>query len=350
MVAARAPRDKRSEREMIPVSAGGHGPHALGSWSPMGGDPVDLVDLGPRPIRVLAPNPGPFTLEGTNTWIVGCDPSLVVDPGPDDPGHLAAVLRQAAPVAAILLTHRHPDHAPGAAELARLSGAPVRAFRPEPSEERLGNGQTVEGGCVSLRVVHTPGHAPDHVVFHDVSAGVLFTGDAVLGRGTSVVDPEDGDMRAYLRSLTAMAALRPRVLYPGHGPVVWAAGAKLAEYVEHRRRREAEILAALGEGAKAPEELVAEIYRDVPSELHALAARSVLAHLLKLEADHRVVRAGARADDRFSLASPTECAGCGRPVVRGGTLCDRCRLAALQEGPPMGGPARRSTEASEEAP
>jgi glyoxylase-like metal-dependent hydrolase (beta-lactamase superfamily II) len=294
-----------------------------------------VAELGRHPVRVLAPNPGPFTLEGTNTWIVGGDPSLVIDPGPDDPGHVEAVLRQGRPIKAVLLTHRHPDHAPGAARLARAAGISVHAYRPQAGEERLVNGQAVSAGGVTLRVVHTPGHTGDHVVFHDPTGAALFTGDAVLGRGTSVVDPPDGDMRAYVRSLSAMAGLHPGVLYPGHGPIVWAAAAKLREYIDHRRAREEQITAALNGGARTPEALVLEIYADVAPELQLLAIRSVLAHLLKLETEGRVVRSGIRAENRFGLAPSGECTRCGRPVVRGGTLCDRCRLAVLQEAPGM---------------
>src|SRR6266496_418185 len=158
----------------------------------------------PTITRVLAPNPGPFTLEGTNTWIVGNGPSLVIDPGPDDPEHLADVARQASDVRAILLTHRHPDHAPGAPRLSNLIGAPVLAFRPERGEIRMRDGEVMEIGVARLRVLHTPGHTPDHVVFFEEGSRAMFTGDAVLGRGTSVIDPPEGDMAQYLRSLSRM--------------------------------------------------------------------------------------------------------------------------------------------------
>jgi glyoxylase-like metal-dependent hydrolase (beta-lactamase superfamily II) len=182
-------------------------------------------------------------------------------------------------------------------------------------------------------VLHTPGHTPDHVVLHDAGAGALFTGDMVLGRGTSIVDPPEGEMAAYLRSLEAMAALRPSVLYPGHGPTVWDARAKLREYAEHRAARERQVLDALAGGPRSPEELVSAIYTDVPTELHPLAARSVLAHLLKLQHEGRVAREGRGADAPFALATPRACPRCGRPSRSATSLCDRCRLAALQEGP-----------------
>jgi len=258
--------------------------------------------------RVLAPNPGPFTLEGTNTWIVGDGRSLVIDPGPDDRGHLEAVARQAGAVAAILLTHHHPDHAPGAALLARATGAPVLALRPAPGEEPLAGGQMVRAGRAAFRVLPTPGHSPDHVVFHDPDSGAMFTGDVVLGRGTSVVDPPEGDLKAYLESLLALLALQPGVLYPGHGPIVADGASKLREYLAHRKQRERQVLAGLEDGPKTPQELVPDIYADHPVELHPAASRSVLAHLLKLEAEGRVVRIGEAGDERFALTA------CGNSV------------------------------------
>ena len=254
--------------------------------------------------RVLAPNPGPFTLEGTNTWIVGASPSIVIDPGPEDRRHLEAVHKEAGSVGAILLTHHHPDHAAGASSLSVMAGAPVMAAWPQDREIDLRDGEVVAAGSVRLVAVHTPGHAPDHVVFHDPGSRVVFTGDAVLGRGTSVIDPPEGDMDAYIRSLEAMAGLQARVIYPGHGPAVWDAGAKLQEYIEHRRLREQQVVRALKDGPRSPEELVPAIYPNYPTELHAPAARSVLAHLLKLESERLVVRSDSAGEVRFALAHP----------------------------------------------
>jgi len=253
--------------------------------------------------RVLAPNPGPYTLEGTNTWIVGDSPSLVIDPGPDDRGHVEAVARLAGAVAAILLTHHHPDHAPGAALLAQATGAPILALRPAPGEEPLAGGKMVRAGTAALRVLSAPGHTPDHVVFHDPESGAMFTGDVVLGRGTSVVDPPEGDLRAYLGSLVALLEVQPTVLYPGHGPIVPDGAAKLREYLAHRKERERQVLAGLEDGPKTPPELVPDIYADHPVEIHPAASRSVLAHLLKLEAEGRVVRIGEAGDERFALTA-----------------------------------------------
>jgi glyoxylase-like metal-dependent hydrolase (beta-lactamase superfamily II) len=294
----------------------------------------------PRILRVLASNPGPFTLEGTNTWIVGARPSLVIDPGPDDPDHIREIVRDAGPVGAILLTHHHGDHAAGATLLAEQTGAPVLAYRPGPGERKVPDGTHLPTGDGGLRAVHAPGHTPDHLVFHEPGTGSLFTGDTVLGRGTSVIDPPEGDMAAYVRSLSRLLALGPRVIYPGHGPAVWAATDKLREYVEHRKDRERQVLVALEEGPATPEELVPRIYAGYPEELHPAAARSVLAHLLKLAREGRVARVGRRAQERFAVASGAACERCGRPVVGGSKLCERCGVAALQEGPTVPRPRR----------
>ncbi len=284
--------------------------------------------------RVLAPNPGPFTLEGTNTWVVGENPSLVIDPGPDDAGHLLAVADEAEPVEAILLTHRHPDHAPGAARLARATGAAVYAFRPEEGERPIRHHQVLEAGEVALRALHAPGHTHDHLVFLLEAEGWLFTGDAVLGRGTSVVNPPEGDMAAYVRSLREMRTLRPRVIYPGHGPVVFDAVAKLDEYIAHRARREEQVLEALEAGKSTAEEMVADIYGgEIPPEMFSAAARSVLAHLFKLEREGKAARAAMRGKERFVPGPPRACQRCGRPAAPGSRFCRRCGVDALQEGP-----------------
>jgi glyoxylase-like metal-dependent hydrolase (beta-lactamase superfamily II) len=288
-----------------------------------------------RVVRVLAANPGIRELEGTNTWIVGDPPALVIDPGPDDAAHLAEVARTAGAVGAIALTHDHPDHAPGALPLAAMTGA--RVFAAKPAEgpaggiERIRDGEQVSAGSVALAVVATPGHTPDHVAFSGARTGSLFTGDAVLGRGTSVIDPPEGDLAAYLRSLRRMRELGPRTIYPGHGPVVLRALAKLDEYLDHRAMREEQILTALGDASRSPEELVAEIYADYPADLRELAARSVLAHLLKLEVEGRAEKRTKAGVVRWSAIEPRSCERCGRPVRGRVRLCGSCTVAVLQE-------------------
>lgn len=284
-----------------------------------------------RVIRVLAPNAGVRELEGTNTWIVGEAPAIVIDPGPDHAGHLHEVARTAGAVGAIAITHDHPDHAPGALPLAEVTGAAVYAARPVEGMERIRDGDLVSAGPTTLSVVAAAGHTPDHLTFHEARSGSLFTGDAVLGRGTSVIDPPEGDLAAYLRTLRRLRELSPRTIYPGHGPVVLRAVAKLDEYLEHRAMREEQVLAVLGDGWRSPEELVAEIYADHPPEVHELAARSVLAHLLKLEVEGRAEKRTKAGVVRWSKIEPRSCERCGRPVRGRVRLCGSCTVAVLQE-------------------
>jgi glyoxylase-like metal-dependent hydrolase (beta-lactamase superfamily II) len=284
--------------------------------------------------RVLAPNPGPFTLEGTNTWVVGRGPRFVIDPGPDDPGHVDAVRRTAVEVEAILLTHRHPDHALGARRLARRTGAPVLAFDPQGGAERLVDGQTIEAGGVALTVIHTPGHTENHVSFHEPSRGALFTGDTVLGRGTSVVDPPEGDLAAYMASLERLLGLQPSALYPGHGPTVRAGPSRLRSYLAHRRHRELQVIRELRRGARTPLEIVPAIYAGYPMEVHAAAGRSVLAHLLKLEGEGRAVRTGPPEDERFLLVRSEHSGGPGDLPKEGLDERDRGALTCRSWPPP----------------
>ena len=284
-----------------------------------------------RIVRVLAPNPGLRELEGTNTWVVGRWPAAVIDPAVDVPAHLREVFASAGRVDAILLTHDHPDHAPGALTLAAETGAPVYAARAAEGVQRLRDGQVLRMPGVALTVLATPGHTPDHVAFLAEADRGLFTGDMVLGRGTSVIDPPEGDLAQYLRSLRRMLDLAPRTIFPGHGPVVLDAAAKLEEYIAHREMRDEQVLAGLADGPQTPEGLVPEIYRDYPPEVHPLAARSVLAHLLKLEGEGRVEKVRTGGEARFGLSDPRTCARCGRPVRGRARLCARCSLAVLQE-------------------
>jgi glyoxylase-like metal-dependent hydrolase (beta-lactamase superfamily II) len=283
-----------------------------------------------RVVRILASNPGVRELEGTNTYIVGEAPAVVIDPGPDDERHLLEVARTAGRVGTIVLTHDHPDHAPGATRLAETTGAPVRAMRPPAGGERLRGGEVVTSNGVALRVVPTPGHSPDHAAFWSEQAGALFTGDAVLGRGTSVIDPPEGDLVAYLRSLRRMHALAPRTIYPGHGPIVLGGTAKLEEYLEHRAMRERQLLEALEDGGMTIDELVARIYAEYSKDVLDLAARSVLAHLLKLDAEGKIEKSSKGGEVRYTRIEPRMCSRCGRPVRGKARFCGACSLAMLQ--------------------
>jgi glyoxylase-like metal-dependent hydrolase (beta-lactamase superfamily II) len=233
-----------------------------------------------EPLLVRAANPSPFTLSGTNTWIVGRDPAWVVDPGPALAEHLDAV---AAAVAArggaggIALTHDHPDHAEGLAALrGRLGEPPVGAMPGLRDGDAFG----------PFTAVHVPGHAADHLVF--VTGRAAFTGDAVLGEGSVFIAPGGGSIAAYLDGLRRLRALGLQRLYPGHGPVVEDPAAKLDEYIAHRLERERRIVAALDAGARTQEELLAAAWDQVPAGLRLPAAWTLRAHLEKLRAEGRL--------------------------------------------------------------
>jgi glyoxylase-like metal-dependent hydrolase (beta-lactamase superfamily II) len=247
---------------------------------------------------VLAPNPSFLTGPGTNTYLVASAPQgcAVIDPGPDIPAHLARVAERAAELGgalAILITHGHPDHAEGAGALRRLTGAPVLAWSREGTpvaDQALGDAQVVTIGRRALRVLYTPGHRFDHLCFLLEDASVVFVGDLVAGIGTVVIAPPEGDLVEYLSSLRRLVQLDPAQLLPAHGPPIERPRALLEEYLTHREERERQVLAALADGPATVEAIVAGIYRDVDARLHPIAAHSVLAHLLKLEREGRVVR------------------------------------------------------------
>ena len=187
-------------------------------------------------------------------------------------------------------------------------------------------------GSLTLIALHTPGHTSDHLAFHVPEIGALFTGDAVLGRGTSFIDPPDGDLTQYLRSLVRMQELSLRTIYPGHGPVVLRAGAKLQEYLDHRAERERQIVDAISHGPRTIPDIVTEIYAGYPTDVHDLAARSVLAHLVKLASEGRAEQRGRGDDVRWEAVAPRSCDRCGRPVRGRGRYCGSCSLILLQEG------------------
>jgi glyoxylase-like metal-dependent hydrolase (beta-lactamase superfamily II) len=283
-----------------------------------------------RATRVLAPNPSVYTLEGTNTWVVGAGPSIVIDPGPPDRDHVAQVREAAGEVAAVLVTHDHEDHGEGAVAFAELVGALVYAWRLGGTTRLTDGARFTAGGDVELVAVHGAGHSPDHVAFFEPTEGALFTGDTVVGRGTSFIDPPEGDLARYLTTLHRMLELHPRTIYPGHGPVRTDAEGVLRGYITHREEREAEVLAGLDAGDRTVRDLVARIYASYPPEVHDLAARTVTAHLLKLEHDGSVHKNGRGASQTWARQEPTACARCGRPVRGRGRYCGSCSLALLQ--------------------
>ncbi|WP_300015151.1 MBL fold metallo-hydrolase [Pseudonocardia sp.] len=241
---------------------------------------------------LLADNPSPMTLEGTNTWVLrapGVEGCVVVDPGEDEIGHLERVAAQG-PVALVLLTHRHHDHAGGAARFAALTGAPVRALDPSLvlGSEALGEGDVVAAAGVELRVVTTPGHTSDSVSLlldGPGAAQAVLTGDTILGRGTTVIAPPDGALGPYLHSLRRLAELAPgTAVLPGHGPELPDAPAVAAAYLAHREERLEQVrhaLTRLGSGATA-RQVVELVYADVDESLWPAAEWSVQAQLAYL--------------------------------------------------------------------
>lgn len=260
--------------------------------------------VAPRVRRLLAPNPGPYTGPGTNTYLVGERELVVIDPGPDDPVHTDRIIEAAgalnASIALILVTHHHLDHLPGADRLRRKTGAPLAAHAGIRGVDRpLAHGQEVPADGETLEVVATPGHASTHLCFLNRARGLLFSGDHIVGQGTVVVNPPDGDMGAYLDSLALLRQYPIRRILPGHWDPVEEPAAKIEEYIDHRLLRERQVLAALQLGCETVEAIVARLYADVDPRLHRAAGGSVLAHLLKLEREGRVVRHG----DRWRLAA-----------------------------------------------
>jgi glyoxylase-like metal-dependent hydrolase (beta-lactamase superfamily II) len=227
----------------------------------------------PEVLKIVAPNPGPMTLEGTNTYLYGSDPCVVIDPGDESPSHLGAMRAAAAErggIGLVLLTHSHGDHTAGADQLEAEVVLPV-------------------GGDVhfGLRVLPTPGHAEDHVSFLSDS-GVCFSGDLVLGLGSTIIPPGGNSLAAYLDSLALLRAQEIDLIAPGHGPWITEPEAKLAEYVEHRLMRERRLLAALEGGERSRAELLVIVWDDVPMELLPMAAMAMEAHLEKLGTEGRL--------------------------------------------------------------
>ena len=257
--------------------------------SPVGGGKLISVRLSPLVHVVLAPNPGVMTGPGTNTYVVGTGPWCVIDPAVEDPEYLDEIRATAGEVSLLLVTHRHPDHIGGVAALAAELGCPVRAFGQEPISdvevEPLADDELVEVGGARLRSLHTPGHARDHLSFYLEGAASLFAGDNILGEGTAVIAPPEGDMREYLRSLHRLQKLHIDRIYPGHFKPLHGGRSVIDGYIQHREERRDAVVAAIAGGASTIDDIVPVVYRDTPEHLHPVAAYQVLSMLQMLEQD-----------------------------------------------------------------
>ncbi|HEU4960897.1 MAG TPA: MBL fold metallo-hydrolase [Sphingomonas sp.] len=261
-----------------------------------------LIQLEPLVARILAPNPSPYTYSGTQTHLVGTTELAVIDPGPDDPAHVEALLAAIAerPVTAILVTHTHRDHSPASRPLQAATGAPIvgcaplalndlgpradAAFDRGYTPDRiLAEGDRVAGSGWTLTAIATPGHTSNHLAFALEETGALFSGDHVMGWSTTVVSPPDGDMAAYMASLEKLMARDDRVYYPAHGERIDAPRRFVRGLIGHRKQREGQILRLLARGVGDLPGLVAKMYVGIDPRLRPAAERSVLAHLIDLE-------------------------------------------------------------------
>jgi glyoxylase-like metal-dependent hydrolase (beta-lactamase superfamily II) len=271
------------------------------------------MPLSPLVTRILAPNPSPFTFEGTQTYLVGSSDLAVIDPGPAEDAHLEALISAIAGrrVRAIMCTHTHRDHSPAAAPLAALTGAPIigcapltmeddgpradAAFDADYAPDRvLRDGDAVTGEGWALRALATPGHTSNHLCYALEAERALFTGDHVMGWSTTVVSPPDGDMSDYLASLDLLLQRDDVIYYPAHGEAIPEPRRLVRGTLGHRRMREGQIMRHLERHERAAvTEMVAAMYAGLNPRLHGAAGRSVLAHLIDLERRGRVAREGA---------------------------------------------------------
>jgi glyoxylase-like metal-dependent hydrolase (beta-lactamase superfamily II) len=266
--------------------------------------------LAPDIRRILAPNPSPMTLHGTNSYLVGNGDLALIDPGPNDPAHARAImdaLRPGERISHILVTHSHLDHSPLAAPMAASLGIKTHAFGPAgagrspqmhalAAQGLMAGGEGIDAGFApdipladneplrhgnwALRALHTPGHLSNHLCF--ALGDVLFSGDHVMGWATSLISPPDGDMAAYMAATRRLAAHPWTVIHSGHGDPIQDPAARLQDLLAHREARQAAVLAVLAHGPATIATITAQLYTDTPAVLHPAARRNVLAHLLDL--------------------------------------------------------------------
>ena len=249
---------------------------------------------------ITAPNPGPFTLDGTRTYLLG--ESTVLDPGPAIESHITAICAAQPKLTTILITHRHADHAPAAVPLKQRNGArilaPIGVLDDAIVDRRLLGNEVLTIDSTTIEVIPTPGHTSEHVCFL-TGDGDLFTGDTILGAGSTAIFPPDGSMTDYFASLRLLRTKRVHRIHPGHGPTRDDAIALIDEYIAHRLQREQQVVRAIGAGARTIAEMRLRIYPDLDERLRQAAETQIDAHLIKLEKDAVVVRAG----EAFSLAA-----------------------------------------------
>ena len=276
------------------------------------------AEVSPLVRRVVARNPSAFTLHGTGTYIIGHGTVAIIDPGPDDPAHVEALLDavRGETVSHLVITHTHRDHSPAAPAVKTATGAATYGFGPHGSgrpdaegqgedveeggdmkfdpDHRIGDGDVIAGEGWTLEAVYTPGHTSNHLCFALAEEACLFPGDHVMGWSTTIVSPPDGDMRRYMESLEKLARREQDQHYiPTHGPVIQKPQDHVRALIGHREGREAQILACLKEGVGTIPEMVERMYTDVPQHLHPAAQRSVLAHLIHMTETGRTATDGA---------------------------------------------------------
>ena len=283
----------------------------------------EIENVAPGIRRITANNPSPFTFRGTGTYILGEGNVAVIDPGPDQPEHVKAIIEglKNETISHILITHTHNDHSPAAKALKEITGAPTYGFGPHGSgkpalklttqaggdmdfrpDEKTQDGSVIYGDNWSVSCLHTPGHTSNHICFSWDEEKALFPGDQVMGWSTSIVSPPDGDMGDYMRSLDKLIVRDDKIYYPAHGPEILEPQKLISAFQDHRREREKNILECLKLGNNTIDQMVKTVYQDVSEGLHAAAARSLFATVIYLVEQKKVeAMDGLDIDGRYVL-------------------------------------------------